>query len=66
MTKQARIPVVDRAVAQLPEATLVTLADYAGLPFADIAAERRDEISAALLDFLQRMEHAGEGPDLAT
>jgi SAM-dependent methyltransferase len=47
---------VRAAVTQLPEATLVTLADYAGLPFADIAVERRDEISAALLDFLQRME----------
>jgi ubiquinone/menaquinone biosynthesis C-methylase UbiE len=47
---------VRAAVAQLPEVKLVTLADYAGLPFADIAEERRDEISAALLDFLQRME----------
>jgi len=43
-------------VAGLPEATLVTLSDYAGLSFADMAAERRDEIGAALLDFLQRME----------
>src|SRR5262249_20810323 len=37
--------VVDRvraAVTQIPEATVVTLPDYAGLPFSDVALERRD------------------------
>ncbi len=47
---------VRTAVARVPDATLVTLADYAGLLFADMAAERRDEIGPALLEFLQRME----------
>jgi SAM-dependent methyltransferase len=35
---------------------LGTLANYPGLPFADIAAERGDEIGPALLDFLEGME----------
>lgn len=47
---------VRAAAARIPQATLVTLADYPGLPFADIAAERGDEIGPALLDFLERME----------
>lgn len=47
---------VRAAVARLPEATLVTLTDYAGLLFADVAAERRGEIGPVLLDFLRCME----------
>jgi hypothetical protein len=46
---------VRAAVARLPEATLVTLVD-AGLLFADMAAERRQEIGPVLLEFLRRME----------
>ncbi len=47
---------VRAAVARLPDATLVTLADYPGLLFADMAAERREEIGPGLLEFLRRME----------
>lgn len=52
-----RGPIAERvraAVAQLPDATRVTLTDYAGLPFADIGLNRRVEIGSALLEFLQR------------
>lgn len=45
------------AVARVPEATLVTLPDYLGLPFADMATERHDIIAPALLDFLAQREH---------
>jgi SAM-dependent methyltransferase len=54
-----RGPIVDRvraAASQVPEVTLVTLPDYPGLPFSDIAVERRDQLSVALFDFLRRME----------
>jgi SAM-dependent methyltransferase len=44
------------AVAGLPDATLMTLPNYTGLLFADVAAERKEEISPALLEFLRRME----------
>jgi SAM-dependent methyltransferase len=52
-------PIVDRvraAAVQIPEATVVTLPGYAGLPFSDVAAERRDQVGVALVDFLRRME----------
>jgi SAM-dependent methyltransferase len=54
-----RGPIVDRvsaAARQIPEATVVTLPHYAGLPFSDVAAERRDQVGVALVDFLRRME----------
>src|SRR5215471_11869999 len=54
-----RGPTVDRvsaAARQLPGATVVALADYAGLPFSDVAAERRDQVGVALVEFLRRME----------
>jgi SAM-dependent methyltransferase len=57
-------PIADRvraAVGQIPEATVVTLRDYAGLPFADIAAERRDQLGTALVEFLRRMEPKADG-----
>jgi SAM-dependent methyltransferase len=47
---------VRSTVARVPGATLETLTKYPGLPFADIGAERRDEIGLALLAFLDRME----------
>lgn len=52
-------PIAERvraAVGRLPEVTLVTLAGYAGLVFADVAAERGPEIGQALLDFVRGME----------
>ena len=52
-------PAVERvrsAVARVPGATLETLTNYPGLRFADIGAERRDDIEPALLAFLGRME----------
>jgi len=39
-------------LAQLPEARSVVLADYAGVTWADIAAERGDAIFAAMQDFI--------------
>jgi SAM-dependent methyltransferase len=57
-------PIADRvraAVGQIAEATVVELPNYPGLPFADIAVERRDQLSVALFDFLRRMEpNAGD------
>lgn len=55
---------VAQGMAQLPEATLLTLPDYAGPLWADVAAERPDDVGAALLAFLARMEAArpAQGP----
>lgn len=47
---------VRSAVARAPGTALETLSNYPGLPFADIGAERRDDIGLALLAFLERME----------
>lgn len=47
---------VRSAVARVPGATLGILTDYPGLPFADIAAERRYDLEPALLEFLERVE----------
>jgi SAM-dependent methyltransferase len=47
---------VRAGVARVPEAELVTLADYPGLPFADVAAERGDEIGPRLLSFVERLD----------
>lgn len=47
---------VRAAVARVPETTLVTLADYPGLPFADVAVERGETIGSALLNFMQRLD----------
>ena len=54
-----RSPTAERvspAVRRVSGATLVTLDGYPGVPFADLAAERGDEIGPALLDFLERIE----------
>lgn len=51
---------VTQAMASLPDATLVTLPNYSGLPWSDVAADRPDEIGAAMLDFVARMG-AGRG-----
>jgi hypothetical protein len=45
-----------RAQAVLPEATAVVLNDYAGLTWADLAADRRDHIDAAIREFHQRRD----------
>jgi ubiquinone/menaquinone biosynthesis C-methylase UbiE len=62
---------VQRAVAALPPARLITLRDYFGHPRADILADRTEEIGTAVLTFLAQadQEHtlqavslpAGEG-----
>jgi len=52
-------PVAERvraAVGRVAEITLVTLAGYPGLLWADMAVERGEEIAPALLDFVRRME----------
>jgi len=47
---------VRAGVVRVPEAELVTLVDYPGLPFADVAAERGDEIGPRLLAFVERLD----------
>ena len=47
---------VTQAMEQLPDATLVTLPDYAGYGWADIAADRPGEIDAALREFVTQIE----------
>jgi SAM-dependent methyltransferase len=52
-------------VAGIPGATFLPLREYPGLPFADVAAERGDELGPALLDSLERAERqspAGPAP----
>ncbi len=48
-----------RAVANLPQATLITLQDYFSPPWADPIADRRNEIGAAMMSFLSRIDTAG-------
>jgi SAM-dependent methyltransferase len=43
-------------LAELPQASAVVLTDYAGVTWADIAAERGDAIAAAMLPFLARRD----------
>jgi SAM-dependent methyltransferase len=43
-------------LSELPQATAVVLDDYAGHTWADIAAERGDNICAAMQQFLQRLD----------
>jgi hypothetical protein len=47
---------VSQAMGNLPDATLVTLDDYAGLAWTDVAADRPDAVGSAMLHFLARME----------
>jgi SAM-dependent methyltransferase len=53
---------VAQGMAQLPEATLLTLPDYAGPLWADVVADRPHEISTALLAFMARMEAEHPAP----
>lgn len=45
-----------QSLAGLRDATLITLRDYLGVPWADVIADRTQEIGAAMLDFLQRVD----------
>jgi ubiquinone/menaquinone biosynthesis C-methylase UbiE len=47
---------VRAGLSELPQAMAVVLEDYAGLTWADIAAERGDRIGAAMQEFLARPE----------
>ncbi len=47
---------VQAGLADLPQATAVILSDYAGPTWADIAAERGDNIGAAMQQFLTRYD----------
>jgi SAM-dependent methyltransferase len=63
-------PIAERAraaVGRMPEVALVTLAEYAGLVWSDVCAERGGEMVPALLDFVRRMEgkHPSATPPLA-
>ena len=50
-----------RVTASLPNATLVTLHDYLSPPWADVVADRTDDIGSAMMDFLGRVGHAHRG-----
>lgn len=48
---------VRQAVASFPQATLITLRDYVSPTiYADVAAERTDDIGTAMMTFLSRMD----------
>src|SRR6516225_3187673 len=47
---------VQAVLPELPEATAVVLDDYAGLTWADLAADRGDRIDAAIREFHQRRD----------
>jgi ubiquinone/menaquinone biosynthesis C-methylase UbiE len=53
-----------RSVAGLPTAAWISLRDYAALPWADILADRTQEIGAAMMNFLARSEE-GRNPRAA-
>ena len=47
---------VQQGMTNLPEATLVTLKRCQNLPWADVVADHRDEISAAMIAFLSHID----------
>jgi len=47
---------VAQAMAQLPDATLLTLPDYTGFLWADVRVDRPTAIGTALLEFVAQME----------
>jgi SAM-dependent methyltransferase len=57
---------VTQAMTHLPEATLLTLPDYAGSLWTDVVADRPTAIGTALLEFVARMEAARPAPWLGT
>ena len=50
-----------RAVASVPGATLITLGDYFSPPWADMIADRTEEIGSAMMDFLARIDRERMG-----
>jgi hypothetical protein len=46
-------------IEKLPTASHVTLQDYEGVPWSDIAAERTDEVTSAMGAFLERVAQQG-------
>ncbi len=49
-----------RAVTSLQDATLVTLSDYFSPGWADVAADRTDEVCSAMMEFLGRLDRLEE------
>ena len=47
---------VTQAMAHLPDATLLTLSDYAGFLWADVMADRPHDLGTTLLEFVARVE----------
>ena len=64
----ATAEMVQRNLADLPDATIITLSGYSNPnTYADVAAERKEDIGSGMLEFLQRMDHANEpGPEVPT
>lgn len=57
-----RAELLRRTVAALPEAPLVTLHSYSNHLYADVVADRTEEVGSAIMDFLARMgQKAGPG-----
>ena len=50
-----------RAVASVPGAALITLRDYFSPPWADMIADRTEEIGSAMMDFLARIDQGRMG-----
>jgi ubiquinone/menaquinone biosynthesis C-methylase UbiE len=48
---------VRQEMTSLPDATVVNLKDTFNFPWADVIADRTDEVSTAVMDFLSRMDH---------
>jgi SAM-dependent methyltransferase len=53
---------VTQAMAQLPDATTLTLSDYAGFLWADVLADRPHDVGATLLAFVTRLEATRPAP----
>ena len=49
---------VRRSLASLPEASWISLRDYAGLPWSDTLADRTEEVGSAMMEFLARSEQS--------
>lgn len=48
---------VRQEMTSLPDATVVNLKDTSNFPWADVVADRTDEVKTAVMDFLSRIDH---------
>lgn len=57
---------VTQAMASLPDATLVTLPNYFGFPWSDVAADHPEVVATAMMEFLARMDAGQDGERTVT